>query len=530
MQVGATPRGWSAPGAYILIAAISVAIPLVLIVCLALKLSPMTAGAVAVATALVAIPFAGRLTSTMLIQGRRARILLPMMWLILSLGASYRVAKLSVFMLDASKTDYAFVPRLREFAEPQLAKPFFPKHNCFTSYVIGAYLADQRAENIYTSDQYRDPEVKTPIHEVIGDRLTIDQYQYPPPFLLLPYAMLSSGLDFFQMRTVWFAMNVALLFVTVAALSTWIGGRGFSVYWFAWPLAVLAPVTLATLQMGNAHLFIILISLLSMLAFEKNRNFVGATLLGYAIVSKLFPGVLLAYLVMRRRWRSAGWTVGMMGVLGCATLAVFGAGPFHAFLDYQLPRLTSGEAFSFATTYIRAIIVNLSVMGIPYRLVGLDVLAAENAPGVARVLVWMHTVGIVAAIAVLGNRHRRGTVAGADQEAVTHARGQLACGWTLLLVLGELRSPFLPWGYANIPILILCYLLLPACTRVWTRVCLLGGVLVFSVDVPLPYGPTTGTLDLCYTLGGTLIALALCVGLIWRQKPDQELTTGYEVR
>ncbi|MCH7595707.1 MAG: DUF2029 domain-containing protein [Planctomycetes bacterium] len=525
MQDGRTPREWSPAGVCILIAAISVAVPLIAVVCLALKLSAVTAGIVALATALITIPFAGRLVPTKLIQGRRTKILL-MMWLILSLGASYRIGTMSVFMLDASKTDYAFVPRLREFADPQLAKPFFPKHNCFTSYVIGAYLADQGDENIYASDHYRDAEVETPIHETIGELLTVDRYQYPPPFLLLPHAMLSSGMDFFQMRTVWFAINVALLFLTVAALATWIGGRGFNAYWFAWPLAVLAPVTLATLQMGNAHMFIILISLLAMLAFEKNWNFVGGTLLGYAIVSKLFPGVLLAYLVMRRRWRPTGWTVGMMGVLGCATLAALGAAPFKAFFDYQVPRLASGEAFGFMTTYIRAIVVNLSVMGIPYRLVELGVLADDNAPRIATALVWIHTVLIVAAIAVLGNRHRRAPFTAPAPDAVMLRRRQLACGWTLLLILGELRSPFLPWGYANVPILILCYLLLPACTRVWTRVCLLGGVLMFSVAVPLAYGPTTGTLDLCYALGATLIALALCIGVIWKQKPDQELTTA----
>ena len=34
----------------------------------------------------------------------------------------------------------------------------------------------------------------------------------------------------------------------------------------------------------------------------------AALLLAYAIVSKLFPGVLLFYLLLRRDWRAVGWT------------------------------------------------------------------------------------------------------------------------------------------------------------------------------------------------------------------------------
>ena len=81
-----------------------------------------------------------------------------------------------------------------------------------------------------------------------------------------------------------------------------------------------------------------------MLLFERQRHAAGGALLAYAIVSKLFPGVLLFYLLLRRDWRAVGWTAAWSVVLVAITLADVGSVPFAAFLEH-LPGLLSGEAF-----------------------------------------------------------------------------------------------------------------------------------------------------------------------------------------
>ena len=100
------------------------------------------------------------------------------------------------------------------------------------------------------------------------------------------------------------------------------------------------------------YLFIIMIVVAALPAFETRRNALGGALLGFAIVSKIFPGLLLAFLVLQRKWRAASWTVGWTLVYCVIAFAVVGPKPFTAFIEYQMPRLASGEAFWFATEYI----------------------------------------------------------------------------------------------------------------------------------------------------------------------------------
>ena len=134
----------------------------------------------------------------------------------------------------------------------------------------------------------------------------------------------------------------------------------------AWAAAVLATAAAqGVLQTGNFHFLVITMSLGAMLALERRRYTLGGALLAFAVVSKLLPGVLLAYLVVRRSWRAVAWTAGWMAVYAGATLALFGTKPYVAFLTYHLPRLASGDAFSFARDNIRPMTLNGSVMGLP---------------------------------------------------------------------------------------------------------------------------------------------------------------------
>ncbi len=460
----------------------------------------------------VTMPFvAGELPAT-LPPGRGARLLLAV-WLVLCCGVIYRMARHSVFMYDVGRTEFAFKAPGRPVDADGFNEPFYVKHNCYTSYIIGAHLASQRVRNIYEGGRYRDPEVETEIHRDIGDALTVDRYQYPPPFLLLPRLMLASG-DFFASRTYWYALNVGAICLSVVLLAAWVGGRSFGAAWLALPIILIAPVTAASLQIGNVHLLIISISILAMLAFEHRWFAMGGALLGFATLSKLFPGLLLAYLVVTRRWRAVAWTAAAMVVITCATFLIFGAEPFKAFFEYQAPRLASGEAFSFSRTNIRPMTVNLSVMGAAFKLAHLDLLGGWDAERVAKTLTLVFT-GVLAlaliAIGVTGLAARNragpsGQTVGRQLEGLT---------WLAILVLGQLRSPFLPWGYANLAVLWLLALLLPV---LGGRPTAQGGALLlamgFAVNVPLFFGPETVAFDLWYTLAALVIIVTVCLGIV----------------
>ena len=451
--------------------------------------------------------------------GNGARVLF-LLWLACSLFGGYRMARLSPYMYDAADKTYAFIPKIRDLPDPDLTKPFLERHNCFTCYAIAAHLASERVENLYERERYRDAEIKTEIHETIGEVLTIDTYQYPPPFLILPRLLQAVTSDFFHMRTLWFGVNLVLLAATFLAFAAWLSDWSFRSYWFVWPALVTASTTMGTLVIGNAHLFIILISLLALVAFEKRSHRLGGALLGFGVVSKLFPGLLVLYLVARRRWRAVFWTCGASAVYVIATFAMFGAKPFTAFATYQAPRLQSGEAFSFAFERLRPTMNNSSVLGIVYKLARLGLYSLEVAGDIAKIVTWAFS-GLLVVVAVwVGLRQGRGSPSAAlaaESSASETARMWTARVWIALLVLAQLRSPFLPWGYGNVAVIWLVVMMLPLSGSYHPLALLVVPLwALFTPAVPLFFGPLTGAFDLVYTLVAAVLVVSLCLAVVIR--------------
>ncbi len=452
-------------------------------------------------------------------------------WVLVSLYAGYELTRLSFYIGDIDSVEYAINPPVREFDDPDLAKPFFVKHCCFTCYVVGAYLASDGTDNIYDRVHYRKAEVETPIHKVVGEKLNIDQYQYPPPFLLLPAALRATGGDFFQVRAYWHTLNVVVFLVTSVLLANWLSKGSFRAVWLMIPAVLVTPTALSTLQVGNAHFLIMCLSILAMFAFEKNHNAIGAGLLGYTVLSKLFPGVLIVYLILRRRWRAVGWICAAMVVYLALTLAIFGSAPYKAFFDYQLPRLISGEAFSFAFEYYRAKMVNSSVMGAVYKLSELGLIGSDQTAAIAKIAVWIYTAVLLLVAGLLGWRHARvATDLPDDASDSSNRRLAIAQVWFVLLILGQFRSPFLPWGYGNVIILWFMALLLErgsvnGCCRVLCVVATLVVWLGLAISVPLPIGPPQGSFDLIYTLAFFAITIVITSTVSLRQILGRSIRT-----
>jgi alpha-1,2-mannosyltransferase len=439
------------------------------------------------------------------------------LWLILSVGAVYRISSLAIFINEPSQTQYAFSRTLRPMDNEELTKLFYVKHNCSTCYLVAADLADQGVENVYDRKHYRNAEVPTPVHETIGETFNIDQYQYPPPFLLGPYAAYKTGLDFFQLRSLWFALSILLFVGTAVALTVWVCGWRFSPLWLLWPAVLIAPNSIAQLQIANAHVFMILISILAMLLFEKKRNALGGTLLAYAAVSKFFPGLLVVYLLARRKWTAVGWTVAASLVLCAATLVVFGVATYSAFLNHQLPAIASGKAFWFAFEMPHAMLENSSVMGLAYKLKAIGIGPEWDPKSTAKILTWVYTFFAIAVAVVAGLRHTRLGEATSDEKP--QVRLVMVRTWVALLVLAQLRSPFLPAGYGNIAIMILIALLLTVERTSFARVIVISaGLCVFAIPLPLPIGPVSSTFDFVFSFLATILAIVLAALAATRRK------------
>ena len=259
----------------------------------------------------------------------------------------------------------------------------------------------------------------------------VDVYEYPPTFLTLPRLMGLVAPDFCAFRRLWFALNLAIVVAGLVAIAWRLDAAlGTHAVWLT-PLVLAAPPMIATLQMGNVQLVLIAAAVAAMLLFERRWYVAGGLLLAYVMVSKLFPGVLVVYLLLRRDWRAVGLDRCVGVALAAASLALFGMAPLADFLDH-LPKLLSGEAFPAfrarpplrSTSRFRAWSSSSSCSACPH---GFRCDADRR-------------------LGLHGRRRRRDGVAG----AAAAPRGREPLLWLVVLILATLRSPFLP-TYAAFP-------------------------------------------------------------------------------
>jgi hypothetical protein len=270
----------------------------------------------------------------------------------------------------------------------------------------------------------------------------------------------------------WFAMNGIVGLLAVLMIAGSLEGIARTRALAFSPLIWAAIPTLNTLPKGNVQLLIFAFSMIAMLLFKKKQTVSGGLLLAYAIASKLWPGVLIVYLLIRRKWRAIIAT-GVLGlVLTLVTLSWTGWQTFTAFFSH-MPGLLSGEAFP-AFRNPNAVAINISIPGVILKLKLFGV--AGMTLGVSKIIGWIYTIFLLAIIALVARRSAQ-----TDQDN--------ALVWLAILILATLRSPFLPQSYGNFPALWLLTLIaafyeptkknLMIVLILWT--CL-------NVMVPLDYG------------------------------------------
>src|SRR3954462_4452929 len=232
-----------------------------------------------------------------------------------TLVALVALARLTVFMADDARPSFSAFP----------SSGWELRHSCLSAYFVAAGAA-REGRSVYSDDLYTAPndDGKGPRKPLMLGRFGIDVYEYPPPFLLLPGALRQVVPGFSAFRLLWFVLNgvvVAFVMVRVAhALPPPAARRALLLA----PLVWTSLPTLSALQKGNVQLMIVALAMLAMLLFERRRFATGGALLAFATVSKLFPGLLLVYLIVRRQWRAVAWTAAMSTLLVVLSLALVG--------------------------------------------------------------------------------------------------------------------------------------------------------------------------------------------------------------
>jgi alpha-1,2-mannosyltransferase len=333
---------------------------------------------------------------------------------LVALGALGRNA---VFLGDPSRTGYSVMP----------ADAFLVRHSCLTAYMHGALLSRSATANVYEMafvDTAR--EVPLPPSAAHFAPFTLDAFGYPPPFLLLPRALLALTTDFLSQRVLFSAGSLLLLLLACALTARTLGGAAERRLWLLTPVFLGNLVVVITLQVGNFHLAALALCLLCWVALERRKDEVAGALLAVATLAKIFPGLLGVLLLVQRRWRAAGLTALVAAALCALSVGVLGAEVWRDFLFYHLPRVQSGEALRFMAETVREVSFNLAPFGLPFKLGALG-FEGWGWPQ-ARLFGSVYTA-VLFVLAVL---------AGRNQGSAPHR----LTVWLSMLMLASLRSPY----------------------------------------------------------------------------------------
>jgi alpha-1,2-mannosyltransferase len=350
-----------------------------------------------------------------------------------ALGAIAALSRLAVFILDPSQVACSLMP----------TSAWEVQHSCLSAYYVSAQAAssapDPYADSLFNLADDDPTKLRKPLR--IGP-FRVDVYEYPPSYLLLPRALMLLAPEFLRMRMLWFGVcggAILLAFLAVVRLmSAAAGTRALLLS----PLVWLSFPMLSNLQKGNVQATVVAGSMLAMVLLERRRHALGGALLAFMAMSKIYPGMLVFFLVAQRRWRALGWTVAAGFAILAVSMIDTGWTPYAAFLRH-LPGILGGEAFP-AFRNPMAMAINFSIPGLAFKA------KLFGVPGmgfpVSKFVGWAYTLFVIAVTVLAG---RRATTDG-DRKPIV---------WLAILLLATLRSPFLPQAYAAIPPLWLLTLL-----------------------------------------------------------------------
>jgi hypothetical protein len=405
-------------------------------------------------------------------------------WLFL-VGAVLAVAntaRVGVFVADSAQHWASAFPIVPESAV----------HQCLAAYVRAGELAAADHANLWRAADYE--QAPTTIHgmaEYLGD-----PYEYPPTFAVLARAAVALTDNYDVIRALWFGISAVGFWLAYLVLAAWAGGRaGATALLLGPPLALSFPL-LFGLQWGQAHVVVVAASVAAMVAFARGRSTVGGVLLAVAIATKIFPGLLLVHLAMRRQWRAIAATlIALAALIALATLAL-GPATLAAFVAEHVPAMASGEAFAYTENNPD----NSSLYGLAFKLRTLGVADADR--GVASLLVWIW--GFVAlALAVLTSR------GGGD-------RARDAVIWLAIICLATLRSPFAPAYTAIGTLWLLAVGVGAAPPRRWLAAVVVVCWLVLQGAPPMG-SPEASVIA---SLPAQLVTIAVAVIAAWPRRPS----------
>jgi hypothetical protein len=463
------------------------------------SLSKWIAGGIVVFAAIL-IPFISKKLPHNLDGGFKRHHILSLLWVLIGIVGVFQMARLSIFMADPSKVWGSAVP-----------DPAAVEHQCMSAYVQAADLSRRGEKNIYAESFYPAFSLKpdgtmnkivSPISGLSG--YLQDPFQYPPPFLLLPRAALAVTNNFLIIRTFWFVFQALTLCVCMFYLALWLGEKTGSLTILLIPALLGSLPMMLNFQFGQFHAMAIILALGAMVAFEKRHLPIGGALLAFSILAKLFPGVLLVYLVAQRRWREIVWTFIFAALFILLGVAILGIAPFQAFFSFELPRFMNGQAFSFVDRegvplFVKARNYSIHGMITKFTLLGFSGVGTT----VTFVAEWIYTFILLGLTVFAARKHNKNSFSNVQI-------------WIALLILASLRTPVAPSAYVTAPVLFLLCLVASEVQGRFKYGLMLFVFWTFIMGLP----PMPDIPEIIFDFVGQGLTIAVCVWVLVRKPRD----------
>lgn len=224
-------------------------------------------------------------------------------------------------------------------------------------YLITAFLINTNT-TVGNEDFVAIYEAAHAISDGINPWSAVRRYLYPPlsAMLIMPLAAVTT-LE--QSGLVWFFLNVVMLIGTIALVSRHIADERLRLLW--WIAPVFFTPTLQSLVHGQITIVMFTLVAATWVALQEDKLRLAGALAVCAMWMKVYPFVVVAYLIWKRDFRILQGIVGGFLLLGGFQWAVVGTEFFLYYLTDTLPHLAMNG-------WPQLAYLNSSVFGFVHRL------------------------------------------------------------------------------------------------------------------------------------------------------------------
>lgn len=151
------------------------------------------------------------------------------------------------------------------------------------------------------------------------------------PFLLLPVTVSKIVFNIFSTALFVWVMARAIKFFSIPT-------------WVSWLVPVLFFIPLRNnIFFGQAYLLLFALLFEGYMAYKKGRMVLAAMLWSVAIVFKLFPLVILFFLVVKKQYKQTLYCLAGCALLGIVSVVVNGVAAWQYYVFTIFPRATNGD-------------------------------------------------------------------------------------------------------------------------------------------------------------------------------------------